>query len=72
MNKREIRVIILLIVVSLIAVSFSVFFPRPELWTLVISGIALLATVIMLVVLWKAVLRQRADHWRGRQSPKAG
>lgn len=72
MNKREIRVIILLIVISLIAISFPVFFPRPELWTLVVSGIGLLATVIMLVVLWKAVLRQRADYWRRHQSRRGG
>lgn len=57
MSKSEIRITILLIVISLTADSFSALFPTPRPWTLVVLGIAVLATVLMLVVLWKVVLR---------------
>lgn len=72
MSKREIRTIVLLIVISLMAASFSVLLPGPELWTLAVLGIAVLASVIMLVVLWKAVLRQRSDSSRGGRPPTRG
>jgi protein-S-isoprenylcysteine O-methyltransferase Ste14 len=62
MTKSEIRVVILLIVISLMAVSFSVLFPSPEPWILVVLGIALLATALMLVVLWKVARSERAKH----------
>jgi hypothetical protein len=72
MSKREIRAIILLTVISLMAVSFSVLFPASEPWALAVLGIAVLAMVLMLVVLWRAVLRVRVNYWRGRQPPAQG
>jgi hypothetical protein len=67
MRKSEIRVVILLMVISLTAVWFSVLIPTSEPWTVaVLAGIAILATVFMLVVLWKAILRSRAKDGRER------
>ena len=72
MSKSEIRAVILLMVLSLTAVSFSVLFPTTEPWILVVLAIAVLATVLMLVVLWKVVLRERAKYWRGHRPPTQG
>jgi hypothetical protein len=72
MSKSEIRVVILLMALSLTAVSFSVLFPASEPWILVLLGTALLATVLMLLVLWKVVRRERSKNFSGQRPPAQG
>lgn len=72
MDKWKIRTGFLLMAIAVVAVWSNFLIPASELWTWTSMGIAILATGINLVILWKVVLRQRDANWKDRKAPTQG
>ncbi len=58
--------------IAVMAVWSNVLIPESEPWTWTSIGIAILATGINLVVLWKVVLRQRDANSKNHKPPAQG